>query len=136
MKIHKNKKIKLKVIPISLLLSIILMIATTPIHEAGHWIMSDIDPYIEPVEINIFNIDSNPSNIKDHRLNSVLGYIIVREKYSNAFNERPIWSDTFQEIICILIQLTITIFISLKILTFLIAKYPKYLISTPTYKNN
>ena len=48
-------KIKLFLIFIGFILACMLIISTTPIHEAAHWVMSDIDPYIEPIEIHIFD---------------------------------------------------------------------------------
>ena len=109
-----------KIILIAFLLSCIFMVLTTPLHEAGHWIMSEIDPYIEPVEFHLFedNYLKNNENI----LYSALGYVVVREKYPGAFNDRPAWMDTLQEIICILIQIFITCILVSKILEFLINK--------------
>lgn len=109
-----------KIILIAFLLSCIFMVITTPLHEAGHWIMSEIDPYIEPVEFHLFedNYLKNNENI----LYSALGYVVVREKYPGAFNDRPVWMDTLQEIICISIQIFITCILVSKILEFLINK--------------
>jgi hypothetical protein len=94
-----------------------LIISTTPIHEAAHWIMSDIDPYIEPVEIHIFN--KNIFYNSQHVLSSALGYVIVKEKYPGAFEDRPFWADSLQEIICISIQIFLTVIITLKVLIIL-----------------
>ena len=82
--------------------------------------MSEIDPYIEPVEFHLFedNYLKNNENI----LYSALGYVVVREKYPGAFNDRPVWMDTLQEIICISIQIFITCILVSKILEFLINK--------------
>jgi len=109
-----------KIILITFLLSCIFMVITTPLHEAAHWIMSEIDPYIEPVEFHLFedNYLKNNENI----LYSALGYVVVREKYPGAFNDRPGWMDTLQEIICISIQIFITCILVSKILEFLINK--------------
>ena len=57
-----KQKITLKMIIYTFLLSCILMVITTPIHEAAHWLMSEIDPYSEPVEFHLFedyNLQSN-----------------------------------------------------------------------------
>jgi hypothetical protein len=112
-----NNNILKKKICIFLLLSLlscIIIVLTTPIHEAAHWVMSDIDPFIEPVEIHIFD-DSNFIPNK-HILSSVLGYVIVREKYPGAFDDRPFWADFLQEIICISIQIIITLIILFRII--------------------
>ena len=71
--------------------------------------MSDIDPYIEPVEYRIFHV--NGKNSETYSLNSVLGYVTITEKYPGALNQRPIWADFLQEIICISIQIIISFFI-------------------------
>jgi len=107
-------KNKLQLIFLGLLLSTIAIIATTPIHEATHWVLSDIDPYVEPIEIHLFDgtYFKNGQNI----LSSPLGYVVIKEKYSGAFNDRPIWADTLQELICISIQIVISVLIVFKIL--------------------
>ena len=115
-----KQKIDLKIILIVFFLSCTIMILTIPIHEAAHWIMSDIDPYVEPVEFHIFeSISSNPN---ENIMFSALGYVVIKEKYPGAFEDRPLWMDTFQEFICILIQLLITCFIVTKILKLLLIK--------------
>jgi hypothetical protein len=115
-----KQKISLKMIIYVFLLSCILMVLTTPIHEAAHWVMSDIDPYIEPIEIHIFNFKSKQNN--DNIMSSALGYVVVRESYPGAFNDRPLWMDLIQELICISIQIILTSIIILKIFRFLINK--------------
>ena len=107
-------KTQLFLIFIGFILTCMLIVSTTPIHEAAHWIMSDIDPYIEPIEIHIF--DNNVFFNSQHILSSVLGYVVVKEKYPGAFEDRPFWADGLQEIICISIQMFITIVITLKVL--------------------
>jgi len=114
---HKNN---LKIIFFGFILSLTFIILTTPLHEACHWILSDIDPYIEPVELHIFNIKSLQQG--ENIFSSAFGYIIVKEKYPGAFIERPSWADLFQELICIFIQLLITCYIVSKILKFVIDK--------------
>ena len=118
----KNKKHgnNLKIIFFVFILSLILVILTTPLHEACHWILSDIDPYIEPIEFHIFNEKSlqNGQNI----FSSSFGYVVVKEKYPGAFKDRPPWSDLLQELICIFIQLLLTCFIVSKILKLIIDK--------------
>jgi len=120
-RIRKNN---LKIILIIFILSFIFIIITTPIHEAGHWILSELDPYIEPVEFHIFDEKSfqNGENI----FSSAFGYVLVKEKYPGAFNDRPPWSDFFQELICIIIQLILTCFIVSKILKLVINKKPNF----------
>ena len=117
MKNGYKQKINLKIILLVFFLSSTIMILTVPIHEAAHWIMSDIDPYVEPVEFHIF--ESIPSNSNENIMFSALGYVVIKEKYPGAFEDRPLWIDTFQEFICILIQLLITCFIVTKILRLL-----------------
>lgn len=117
----KKQKNNLKIIFFGFILSFTIIFLTTPIHEAGHWILSDIDPYIEPVEFHIFDERSlqNGENI----FSSAFGYVLVKEKYPGAFNDRPPWSDLLQELICIFIQLLLTCFIVSKILKIVFDKY-------------
>jgi len=115
----RTKKISKKMIVSAILLSGILMIITTPIHEAAHWLMSDIDPYIDPIEIHLFDFKSKNN---DNILSSALGYVVVKESYSGAFDDRPFWMDLLQEFICILIQIIITVVIIIKIFKKLIEK--------------
>lgn len=124
MDINNKRKIRLNIIFIGFFLSCIIIIATTPLHEAAHWIMSDIDPYIEPVEYHVFG-DMSLENGR-RMLSSGLGYVVVREKYPGAFKDRPIWADALQEIICVSIQIIITVIVTLKILMLLIKKYPRF----------
>jgi hypothetical protein len=116
--IIKKQKNSLKIILFAFILSLSIIILTTPLHEACHWVLSDIDPYIEPVEFHIFDKKclQNGENI----LSSALGYIVIKEKYPGAFNDRPPWSDLLQELICIFIQLLLTCFIVSKILKLVI----------------
>ena len=100
------------------LLSTLSIILTTPIHEATHWVLSEIDPYVEPTEINIFQIPTNEQS--ENILFSPLGSVIITEKYPGAFDDRPPWADGLQEIICITIQILITIFVVLKTVEYLI----------------
>jgi hypothetical protein len=116
----KKLKIGLRIILITFLLSCIFMVITTPLHEGAHWIMSEIDPYIEPVEFHLF--DDNSFQKNENILYSALGYVVIKEKYPGAFKDRPIWMDTFQEVICILIQIILTCFLVSKIIGYLINK--------------
>jgi hypothetical protein len=120
---NKNKEIKIiiKTILIGFFISFIVIIISIPIHEAGHWIMSEIDPYIEPVEYQIFII--NGKNNEKHKLNSILGYVSIIEKYPGALKARPIWADLLQEIICISIQIIISFFITIKLIKILEKKH-------------
>ena len=45
------------IILIGFFISFTVIIFSIPLHEAGHWIMSEIDPYIEPVEYHIFHVN-------------------------------------------------------------------------------
>ena len=114
---YNHFKMNLFLIFIGFILSCMLIITTTPIHEAAHWVMSDIDPYIEPIEIHIF--DNKIFLNGQHILSSVLGYVLVKEKYPGAFEDRPFWADGLQEIICISIQILITVIITMKIMIIL-----------------
>lgn len=120
---RKTFKNTLQLVSLGLLLSTISIIATTPIHEATHWVLSDIDPYVEPVELHLFDgtYFKNGQNI----LSSPLGYVVIKEKYSGAFKDRPIWADTLQEIICISIQIAISILIVFKILKTIVIRNEK-----------
>ena len=122
-----RKKISKKMIISAFLLSGILMIMTTPIHEGAHWVMSDIDPYIDPIEIHLFDFESKNDN--DNVMSSALGYVVVRECYPGAFDERPFWMDTLQELVCLIIQIIITCFIVIKITSFLSKQNTKYKVS-------
>ena len=120
MKTNKTIKIRLQMVVIIFLISIAVIIATTPLHEACHWIMSHIDPSIEPTEFHIF--DGKSLENGQHILSSSLGCVIVKESYPGAFQDRPAWADSLQEIICISIQIILTCIIVLKILRLLIVK--------------
>jgi hypothetical protein len=121
---YKPLKTKIQIIFFVFLISCTIIIATTPIHEAAHWLMSEIDPYIEPIEIHLFDDTSFKNG--EHILSSALGCVIVKEKYPGAFKDRPIWADILQEIICITIQIIITIVVVLKTLTHIfVIKKPK-----------
>ncbi len=107
-----------KILFIALIISssTLMIIGTTPVHEFSHWIMSKVDPYIEPVEIHIF---ANVQNIKpENVLFSPLGYVIIEEEYPGAFQERPYVWDTIQELVCVSIQIVITIFVSLEFIIY------------------
>ena len=122
-----KQKIRLQIIIVCFLLSCIGIVITTPIHEAAHWIMSEIDPYSEPIEFHFFDDKSfqNGENI----LSSALGLVTIKETYPGSFNERPKWIDPFQELICLLTQLLITYFIVTKIIKILMNK--KYIMTRP-----
>ena len=109
-----RRKINLQMILICLLLSCVGIIATIPLHEAAHWIMSEVDPYSEPVEIHIFEFKS--INNEQRLLSSALGYVTIKESYPGSFKERPEWIDPIQEIICVSIQILITFLIVTKTL--------------------
>lgn len=115
MLINKNKvivKIRLKTLIIGIFISFSAIVVLTPIHEAGHWLMSDISPFIEPIEYHVF--DSININKGSNTLNSVIGYVVVVEEYPGAFNDRPFWGDFLQEILCISTQIIISFFITIK----------------------
>ena len=125
MKAKNEQKLRLNIILIIFLLSSVVIIATTPLHEAAHWIMSDIDPYSEPVEFHLFDDKSFQNG--QHILSSALGCIIIKETYPGSFKDRSIWMDPIQELICISIQIILTCIIVSKILTLLINKHQKLL---------
>ncbi|MFH1101513.1 MAG: hypothetical protein V1726_05725 [Methanobacteriota archaeon] len=97
------------------LLACCMMIVTTPLHETGHLVMSSLDPHLQVVSFYPFGVPR--SNGIDHVLPSVLGCVIVREAYPGAFNDRPVWADLLQEIVCLSIQMIITCVVTLKILS-------------------
>jgi len=116
------------IVTIALLLSIVLIIVTTPIHEAAHWVMSDIDPYIEPTEFHLF--DEKSFQHGENILSSALGCVVVKEKYPGAFEDRLMWADLFQELICICIQILIACIIVKKTLKFLFLRNRKIVSAT------
>lgn len=120
-------KLKLHLILIGFLISTTIIIATTPVHEAAHWIMSDIDPYVEPVEFHVFD-DTSFQN-EEHVLPSALGYVVIKEKYPGAFHDRPWWADMLQEIICISIQIFLAVIIALKITIWITNRKQRVLLS-------
>jgi len=117
---NKKKKNGLKIILFGFLLSFIFIAATTPIHEAGHWIMSEFDPYVEPIEFHIFDEKSLKNG--ESIFSSAFGYVAVKEKYPGAFKDRPTWLDLLQELICCFIQIILTCIIVLKILKIIFNK--------------
>jgi hypothetical protein len=112
--------VNLKIISISFLLSIIVLIATTPIHEGVHWIISDIEPYSDPIEIRIFQNQANP--IEQNILSSAFGYTKIKESYQGSFNDRPTWLYVSEELICIFIQMIITCIFVYETILFIIDK--------------
>ncbi|MEF8879647.1 MAG: hypothetical protein V5A64_04580 [Candidatus Thermoplasmatota archaeon] len=102
----------MKIILIAFITSTATIIATTPLHEAGHWMMSEMDPYIEPIEYHVF--DGGSIKKQEEVLFSPLGQVVIQEKYPGAFNERPIWWNFVQEIICVLIQVVIAVLVTIK----------------------
>lgn len=109
---HRNN---FRIILICFLLSCFIIIITTPLHEVAHWIMSEVDPYIEPVEFHVFDSESLQNG--ENTLLSALGYVTIKEAYPGAFKDRPKWMNIFQELVCIIIQIIITCIIVTKILT-------------------
>ena len=118
--VYGTLKSRLLILLICFLISCCTIIATTPLHETAHWIMSEIDPYIEPVEIHFFDYEFSRSG--QNILTSPLGYVTVKESYPGSFNDRPIWADSLQEVICIFIQIIIVVLVILKILPILLKK--------------
>lgn len=116
---------KASILTLCIILPLLIIIGTTPLHEMGHWILSDIDPYIEPVEMNFFNtklfteLENKPVQ---HIISSNFGSIVIREAYPGAFLDRPNSYDLYQEIICITLQLIIAITVTIKILDYVTTK--------------
>lgn len=123
----QKPKVKLSLVLIGFILSTTIIIGTTPLHEAAHWVMSDIDPYVEPVEFHVFDEFSYQN--KENILPSALGAVVIKEKYPGAFNDRPAWANILQEIICISIQIFLAVFITLKIIKYLIKNQNKKIVS-------
>ena len=99
------------------------IIATTPLHEGLHWVMSQyFDPYIEPVEFHVF--DGMQPGKTENFLFSALGYVVVKEAYPGAFEDRPVWADMLQEIICIATQTIIACLVVFKFLAFIARRRP------------
>lgn len=115
---HKPFRIQYKLILIGFLLSCFFIIITTPIHEGAHWVMSELDPYIEPVEFHVFDKESFQSG--NGILSSALGCVVIEENYPGAFDDRPPWADALQELICISIQIILAVILTLKIELFLV----------------
>ena len=99
------------------LFSTSLMVATTPIHEGFHVLMSTLDPCLEVVAFYPFG---SPETNLGHVLPSMLGCVIVKEAYPGAFQDRAAWADAFQEVICVLVQILIICFVMIKALPFLL----------------
>jgi hypothetical protein len=116
MRENKQKNV-LHILLTCFFLSTIFIIVTTPLHEAAHWVMSDIDPYSNPVELHLFDDQSLQKG--QHILSSTLGYVVVKETYPGSFKDRPNWIDPIQEIICVSIQILLTCFIISKTFVFL-----------------
>lgn len=112
---NENKK---SIILLLIFVSTVCIVGTTPVHEGCHWMMSEVDPYIEPVEMHLFDNVQIVSN--DHVLFSSLGYVIVKEEYPGAFQERPYVWDEIQEFVCVFLQILIAIFVSLEILLYVL----------------
>ena len=123
----QKQKLNLNLILIGFFVSLTIIIVTTPIHEAAHWLMSDIDPYVEPVEIHVF--DGISYQKQKHVLTSALGYVVIKEKYPGAFNDRPILMDTLQEIICISIQIFLAVIITFEIINRVIKRKQRFSLS-------
>jgi len=115
-----EQKSTARIIVVGFLLVSSMIIITTPVHEAAHWVMSEIDPYIEPVEFHLF--DETSFQQGDHMLSSALGCVIIREAYPGAFKERGPWADMLQEIICMVLQLALTCIVVLKLLRLIMNK--------------
>jgi hypothetical protein len=114
----------LKNMLLCLLLCSLFIFLTIPIHEAAHWVMSEIDPYSKPVEYHIFDFES--SNKKDNLLFLQFGFVIIKETYPGSFIDRPIWIDLVEELICFSIQILITYLIVIKILKSIFKNYSFY----------
>lgn len=76
--------------------------------------MSEIDPYVKPVEFHIF--DEMSFQNKENHLPSALGCVITEENYPGALEKRPFYADFLQEIICLFIQIIITVFVTIQII--------------------
>ena len=98
------------------------MIVTVPLHETLHWVMSEIDPYVEPVELHFFDEKS---------LSFGVGYVLIQEAYPGSFKDRPTWADAVQEIICCSIQILIAIIVCVKTFALLRKRRPKFIYNVP-----
>lgn len=125
MKANTEQKLTLQTILIGFFLSSVIIVATTPLHEAAHWVMSEIDPYVDPVEFHLF--DGESLQIGQSFMSSALGYVLIKESYPGSFRDRPVWIDPIQELICVSIQIFITVILVSKTLPLLINKHPNLL---------
>ncbi len=117
-KYYNQLKKNFSLLIIGFFLSCLVFVATTPLHEATHWVISEIDPYSEPVEFHLY--DGKSFQDGQHILSSPLAYVTLREAYPGSFKDRPVWVDPLQELICISIQMILAYVIVSKTLTFLI----------------
>lgn len=101
------------------LLSFVFMVLTTPVHEVGHVVLSTLDPCLEVSEFYPFG---SPHHSQGHMLPSMLGCVVVTESYPGAFQDRSVWSNVLQEIICLSLQLVITVVASIDITLYLVRK--------------
>ena len=122
MKANTKQKLTLQTILIGFFLSCIIIVATTPLHEAAHWIMSEIDPYADPVEFRLFDGESLQTG--QSIMSSALGYVVIKESYPGSFKDRSPWMEPIQELICVFIQIIVTCILVSKILSLLINKHP------------
>lgn len=125
MKANTEQKLTLQTILIGFFLSCVIIVATTPLHEAAHWVMSEIDPYVDPVEFHLF--DGESLQIGQSFMSSALGYVLIKESYPGSFRDRHVWIDPIQELICVSIQIFITVILVSKTLSLLINKHPNLL---------
>ena len=118
---HRKKQFKL--ILFTFVLSCFFILISTPIHEGAHWVMSEMDPYITPVEFHVFDKESFQKG--NGILSSSLGCVVTKENYPGAFDDRPSWADSFQELICVSLQIIIAVFFCFKVDVFLINRKRK-----------
>ena len=102
---RREDKLILLVIPLTLLFSLL----TTPLHEALHWIMCEIDPNLVPLEIHLFDSYSLERNC--------LGCVAYKE-----LGEPLYFNPLLQEIICVLVQYSIIILLNYYIIKRILLK--------------
>jgi len=93
----------------------ILMVLTTPLHETLHVVMCTIEPWVEIHEVYLLGV---PETVNGHALPSMFGCVVAKPTYHGALADRPAYADLLQEIICLSVQILLTVYLTLKISIF------------------
>jgi len=98
-----------------IILAGILMVLTTPLHEMLHVGMCTVSPWVEVDEIYLLGV---PETVTGNALPSMFGCVIAKPAYHGALADRPAYADLLQEIICLSVQILLTVYLTLKISIF------------------